>query len=38
VDLDGVIFPDMPWVLDPQGASALAHETADRVYPGAAAS
>jgi uncharacterized protein len=34
VDLDGVIFPDMPWVLDPQGTSALAHETADRVYPG----
>jgi len=34
VDLDGVIFPDMPWVLDPQGASAAAHDTADRVYPG----
>ena len=34
VDLDGVIFPDMPWVLDPQGTSALAHETAERVYPG----
>jgi len=34
VDLDGVIFPDMPWILDPQGASAPAHETADRVYPG----
>jgi len=34
VDLDGVIFPDMPWILDPQGVSALAHETADRVYPG----
>ena len=33
VDLDGVIFPDMPWVLDPQGASALAHESADRVFP-----
>lgn len=33
VDLDGVIFPDMPWVLDPQGASALAHEAADRVFP-----
>jgi outer membrane PBP1 activator LpoA protein len=34
MDLDGVIFPDMPWVIDPQGASAMAHETADRVYPG----
>jgi outer membrane PBP1 activator LpoA protein len=34
VDLDGVIFPDMPWVLDPAGASATARETADRVFPG----
>jgi outer membrane PBP1 activator LpoA protein len=34
VDLDGVIFPDMPWVLDPQGVSAAAHDTADRVFPG----
>ena len=34
VDLDGVIFPDMPWVLDPQGASAAAHDMAERVFPG----
>jgi outer membrane PBP1 activator LpoA protein len=34
VDLDGVIFPDMPWVLDPQGASAAARDTAERVFPG----
>ena len=34
LDLDGVIFPDMPWVLDPQGASSLARDTADRVFPG----
>ncbi|MGH8129580.1 MAG: penicillin-binding protein activator [Steroidobacteraceae bacterium] len=33
-DLDGVIFPDMPWVLDPQGASAGARETAERAWPG----
>ena len=33
VDLDGVIFPDMPWVLDPLGASATAREAADRVFP-----
>jgi uncharacterized protein len=34
LDLDGVIFPDMPWVLDPQGASSLARGTAERVFPG----
>lgn len=34
VDLDGVIFPDMPWVIDPAGASASAHEAADRAFPG----
>jgi len=34
VDLDGVIFPDMPWVIDPQGASASARDTAERVWPG----
>ena len=33
VDLDGVIFPDMPWVLDPFGASAVAREAADRAFP-----
>ncbi|MEX0735677.1 MAG: penicillin-binding protein activator [Steroidobacteraceae bacterium] len=33
-DLDGVIFPDMPWVLDPLGPSATARETAERVWPG----
>ncbi len=36
VDLDGVIFPDMPWVLDPQGPSATAQDTAARVFPGRA--
>ncbi len=34
VDLDGVIFPDMPWILDPAGASAAAHASADRAFPG----
>ena len=34
VDLDGVIFPDMPWVIDPQGPSASARETAERLWPG----
>ena len=34
LDLDGVIFPDMPWVLDPQGAPAVARDTADRIFPG----
>jgi len=34
LDLDGVIFPDMPWVLDPQGASSLARDIAERVFPG----
>jgi outer membrane PBP1 activator LpoA protein len=33
VDLDGVIFPDMPWVLDPLGAPADAREAADRAFP-----
>ncbi|MGH8198336.1 MAG: penicillin-binding protein activator [Steroidobacteraceae bacterium] len=33
-DLDGVIFPDMPWVLDPLGPSATAREIAERVWPG----
>jgi outer membrane PBP1 activator LpoA protein len=33
VDLDGVIFPDMPWVLDPLGVAAGAREAADRVFP-----
>jgi uncharacterized protein len=34
VDLDGVIFPDMPWLLDPTGASASARASADRAFPG----
>ena len=34
VDLDGVIFPDMPWVLDPLGASALARDSAERAFAG----
>jgi outer membrane PBP1 activator LpoA protein len=33
VDLDGVIFPDMPWVLDPFGSAAPARESADRAFP-----
>jgi outer membrane PBP1 activator LpoA protein len=33
VDLDGVIFPDMPWVLDPLGGSAVARDAAERVFP-----
>ena len=33
-DLDGVIFPDMPWVLDPMGAAGGARDTADRAFPG----
>ena len=32
-DLDGVIFPDMPWILDPQGAAGGARETVERVFP-----
>lgn len=35
-DLDGVIFPDMPWVLDPYGPSAAAREAAQRAWPGRA--
>ncbi len=34
IDLDGVIFPDMPWVLDPYGVPAAARETAERALPG----
>lgn len=34
IDLDGVIFPEMPWVLDPMGTFAMAHEAADRAFPG----
>ncbi len=34
VDLDGVIFPDMPWVLDPVGPPAAARDHAERVWPG----
>ncbi len=34
IDLDGVIFPDMPWVLEPYGPSAGAREAADRAWPG----
>jgi outer membrane PBP1 activator LpoA protein len=33
-DLDGVIFPDMPWVLDPMGAAGGARDAADRAFPG----
>jgi outer membrane PBP1 activator LpoA protein len=32
-DLDGVIFPDMPWILDPQGAAGGARSTVDRAFP-----
>ncbi|HEY7753190.1 MAG TPA: penicillin-binding protein activator [Steroidobacteraceae bacterium] len=34
VDLDGVTFPDMPWVLDPFGPAAAAREAAERTFPG----
>ena len=34
VDLDGVMFPDMPWVLDPYGPAAAARETVQRNWPG----
>ena len=34
IDLDGVIFPDMPWVLEPYGPPAAARESAERVWPG----
>lgn len=33
VDLDGVMFPDMPWVLEPFGPPAAARETAERTWP-----
>ncbi|MBM4218437.1 MAG: hypothetical protein FJ171_02135 [Gammaproteobacteria bacterium] len=33
-DLDGVIFPDMPWILDPVGAAGGARETVERAFPG----
>ncbi|HLG53378.1 MAG TPA: penicillin-binding protein activator [Steroidobacteraceae bacterium] len=33
LDLDGVVFPDMPWVLDPDGPAAAARETAARAWP-----
>jgi hypothetical protein len=33
VDLDGLIFPDMPWVLDPYGPAMAARATAEKVWP-----
>ena len=33
-DLDGVIFPDMPWILDPMGAVGGAREAVERAFPG----
>ena len=33
-DLDGVIFPDMPWILDPVGAAGGARDTVERAFPG----
>lgn len=33
-DLDGVIFPDMPWILDPTGAAGGARDAVDRAFPG----
>ena len=33
-DLDGVIFPDMPWILDPIGAAGGAREAVERAFPG----
>ena len=37
LDLDGVIFPDMPWVLDRDGPAATAREAAGRAWPERAA-
>ena len=33
VDLDGVMFLDMPWILDPYGPALAARESAERVWP-----
>ncbi|MGH8136469.1 MAG: penicillin-binding protein activator, partial [Steroidobacteraceae bacterium] len=33
VDLDGVMFLDMPWILDPYGPAQAARESAERVWP-----
>jgi hypothetical protein len=33
VDLDGLIFLDMPWVLDPYGPAMAARATAEKVWP-----
>lgn len=33
VDLDGVVLPDMPWVLDEAGPVAVIREQADRLFP-----
>jgi hypothetical protein len=33
VDLDGVMFLDMPWVLDPYGPAVTARESAERIWP-----
>lgn len=33
VDLDGLMFLDMPWVLDPYGPAMAARETAEKVWP-----
>lgn len=33
VDLEGVKFPDMPWILDPFGPAAAAREAAGRAWP-----
>ncbi len=37
-DLDGVVIPDMPWVLDVAGPAALLREQADRLWPRRSAS
>jgi len=36
-DLDGVMFPDMPWVLDADGPAAAVRETLARAWPSQAA-
>ena len=38
VDLDGLIFLDMPWVLDPYGPATAARATAEKVWPDRAGS
>lgn len=38
IDLDGVVFPDMPWVIDEGGPAALLRQSAEASWPELAAS